>query len=144
MTVPGNISVAKNLITESISITRKYYSNSMHTLSEAHLSNKLNSFNVNFSQAEYEEFIGAFKAEVEKGSERNELLLDVEMKHMDSFGEFVSFIEMNKDYWVAKNGAFIFQRQEDLDEFNKLVGEIRLIERMQSQIMLDLRGDFVE
>ena len=66
------------------------------------------------------------------------------MELLDKYGVFVSFIKMTKDYWVAEDGVFIFQKQKYLVEFNKLVEEILLVERMQSQIMLDLRSDFVE
>ena len=140
----GNISVAKDLLTESISITTKYYANTKYTVSEASINSKLNSLNLNVSQTEYEEFIGGVKVGIEKQSKRSELLFDSEMELLDKYGVFVSFIKMTKDYWVAEDGVFIFQKQEYLVEFNKLVEEILLVERMQSQIMLDLRSDFVE
>lgn len=144
MGVAGNISVAKDLLTESISITTKHYANTKYTVSEASINSKLNSLNLNVSQTEYEEFIGGVNVGIEKQSKRSELLFDSEMKLLDKYGVFVSFIKMTKDYWVAEDGVFIFQKQEYLVEFNRLVEEILLVERMQSQIMLDLRSDFVE
>lgn len=140
----GNISSAKDSLAELNSITKNYHAEVTHMVSEPYIISKLNSLNLNYSQADYEEFIGGFKRGVEKQSKRSELLFDSEVELLDKYGLFISFIEMNKDYWIAEDGAFIFQRHEDLDEFNKLVGEIQLIERMQSQMLLDLRGDFVE
>jgi len=144
MSNAGNISVAKDLLTESFRITANYQDNAMYMLDEAYIDSKLNSLNLNLSQAECEEFIGGLKVGYGKTIERSKLLFDSEKKLLNKYGLFISFIEMTKDYWVVEDGAFAFQKQEDLVKFNKLVEEILLIERMQSQILLDFRSKFVE
>ena len=59
---------------------------------------------------------------------------DIEISLVDTAGELLEFLEASRKSWSPQGGKFIFQRSEDLDQFNAIMAKIASSVERQNEI----------